>query len=122
MHLSHHLAAVNLYSDLADAKVSGDLLVEATRYDHGHHLALTWGESIIARPEGRNGFFIFEPNAIPIQAKLDRVQEVLIPEWLGEEFYRSALHGLDRHWNIAVAGDEDDWQLNLRLRKLSLEI
>src|SRR5690348_160529 len=40
LHLSHDLAAVDFYRDLADADLVGDLLVETTGCDQRHHLTL----------------------------------------------------------------------------------
>lgn len=40
LHLSHDLAAMDFYGDLADADVVGDLLVEAAGHHQGHHLPL----------------------------------------------------------------------------------
>src|SRR6266481_4995751 len=43
LHLSHDLAAMHFYSDLADADVEGDLLVEAASHHQRHHLTLAGG-------------------------------------------------------------------------------
>jgi len=40
LHFAHHPAAMRFDRDLADAEFAGDLLVQETRYDQRHHLAL----------------------------------------------------------------------------------
>jgi len=42
----------------------------------------------------------------------DGGQEHVVVEWLGQEFDRSCLHGLDRHGNIAMARDENDGRID----------
>jgi hypothetical protein len=39
----------------------------------------------------------------------------LIAKRFGQEIDRSAFHGPDRHWDIAVASHKDDWNVNVRL-------
>src|SRR5216683_1056318 len=113
---------MDFYSDLADADVVGDLLVEAASHHQGHHLALARGESLEARPQRSDRLFVLQPRAIPREAQLDRVQQVLIAERLGQELDRSSLYRLDGHRDVAVSGDEDDRNVNVRRRQLSLKI
>jgi len=40
LHLAHHLTPLRFNGDRADAEFAGDLLVQETRYDQRHHLAL----------------------------------------------------------------------------------
>src|SRR2546425_8884427 len=44
LHLVHHVAALLLDGDLARPQLGGDLLVEQTGDDAGHHVALSRGE------------------------------------------------------------------------------
>src|SRR6266481_2353597 len=122
LHLSHDLAAMHFYSDLADADVEGDLLVEAASHHQGHHLALPGGKSLEARPQRGDCLFVLEPRAISREAQLDRVQQVLIAEGLGQELDRSSLYRLDGHRDVAVSGDEDDRNVNVCRQELSLKI
>src|SRR6202035_3180440 len=122
LHLSHDLAAVDFYSDLADADVVGDLFVKAAGHHQGHYLTLAGGEGLEARPQRGDRRFILQPRAISREAQLDRVQQVLIAERLGQELDRSSLYRLDGHRDVAVSGDEDDRNVNVRRRQLSLKI
>jgi hypothetical protein len=46
LYLPDDLAAVDFYSNLADANVVRDLLVEAASHHQGHHLTLAGGERL----------------------------------------------------------------------------
>src|SRR5262249_4122444 len=122
LHLAHHLAAVGLHRDLTDADVAGNLLVEATLQDLGHYFALAGGQRLEALPQRGQCLFTLSPRAITFKAELDRVEQVLIPDWLGQELDRSSLHGLDRHRDVGVRGDEDDRQIDVRRAELALEV
>src|ERR1700730_2617674 len=122
LHLSHHLAAMDFYRDFADADLVGDLLVETAGCDQGHYLTLAGREGLEARPQPGESFFVLQPSAVARDAELDRIEQILIAEWLGQELDRSVLHRLDRHRDVAIAGDEDDRELDVRGGELSLKI
>jgi hypothetical protein len=50
------------------------------------------------------------------------IQHFLLAEGLAQEIDRSSLHGHDRHRDIAMAGHENDWNVNVRLGELSLKV
>jgi len=122
LHLSHDLAAMNFYSGLADADVVRDLLVEAASHDQGHNLTLAGGEGLEARPQRGDCLFVLQPRAISLEAQLDRVQQVLIAERFCQELDRSSFYRLDGHRDVAMSGDEDDRNVNVGRRELSLKI
>src|SRR5882762_11222728 len=47
-HFPHYVAAVNLYSDLADAELKSYLLIEHARNHQTHNLALAPAQGLIA--------------------------------------------------------------------------
>src|SRR5712671_2305117 len=51
LHLSHHLAAVCLHRDLADAELAADLLVHQAGDDQRHDLPFAAGEAGMTVPE-----------------------------------------------------------------------
>src|ERR1700730_12195350 len=53
---------------------------------------------------------------------MNRIQEILVAERLGEEFHGPRLHGPYRHRNVAVRGDENDRNLNIGCGQLALEV
>ena len=64
----------------------------------------------------------FASLAIPFNRHRHSVQHVLVAKRLGQEIDRSALHRPDGHRNVAMAGHEDDWNLNVGLGQLGLKI
>ena len=61
-------------------------------------------------------------DAVEVQRLLNGIQEILVPEGLGEKLHRPGFHCLHRHRNVAMTGDEDDGKLDARLRQLVLDI
>ena len=94
LHLSHQLAAMDFNRDLADANVLSYLLVDAAGHHRCHHLTLARRESR-ARPQLGDRLFVRQPGTISRDPQLDRVQQVLITERLGQKLHRSPLHRLD---------------------------
>src|SRR5262245_54350540 len=113
---------MDFYGDLTDADFEGDLLVQAAGHDQCHHLPLTRGQGLKARFQFGEYLLVLQPRAIARQAQLDRVQQVLIAEWLGQEFDRASLYRPDRHRDVAVPGDEYDRNMNVGRRELPLKI
>ena len=79
--------------------------------------------TLVAELEFRQLFLIFQPPTVPRVAKRNRIKEVLITKRLRQKLDCPAFHRLDRHGNIAIAGNEDDRQLPLgSMRELALQI
>jgi hypothetical protein len=53
---------------------------------------------------------------------MNGIEEILITERLGKELNSATLHRLHRHRDVAVPGDEDDWDLSVGRRELALKI
>src|SRR4051812_8597665 len=122
LHLSHQTAAVHLYRGFGDADIAGNLFAEATARDLNHDLALPGAQRRKALPESDQILFILPPSMIAREAELNGVEEFLIAERLGQELNGTTLHRLHRHGNIAMACDEDDWDLPARHGELALKI
>src|SRR5262249_30291877 len=60
--------------------------------------------------------------AVALDPASNGVEQILLAERLRQELDGAGLHGADRHWNVAVAGEEDDRQLGLRVGELALQI
>src|SRR5262245_19997295 len=120
--LLHHVVAMHLHGDIADADLGGGLLVHQAGADQLHDLLLTRTERVEAGTQVLGFPFVLAPSAIALDGHSDRVQEILLPDRLGEELDRSGLHGLDAHRDVAVAGDEDDGRVNVGLGQLSLKV
>ena len=62
------------------------------------------------------------PLAITIQRYSNSFQKILLAKWLGKELNRSTFHGLHRHWNVAMARNKNDWNIDLNFGQLDLKI
>jgi hypothetical protein len=49
------------------------------------------------------------------QGRGNSVEEVLVAEGLGQKVDGTGYHGAHRHWNISVAGEEDDRRVTFHL-------
>src|SRR5215831_8256196 len=100
---------------LSRAEVGGDLFFEQSSHDEMHYLPLAWGEGGRPLAQLSDVCTLLAGCPVPRQRVLDGVQEHLVPEGLGQKLYSSRFHGLYRHGNVAMAGDEDDGDVHLRL-------
>src|ERR1700747_667837 len=91
-------------------------------HDVDHYLAFPWGQRVEALPDHHQGLFILAPSTIASEAELDRVDQVLITERLGQELNGTALHRLHRHRDVTVSRYEDDRDLDISSRELALKI
>ena len=64
----------------------------------------------------------FGASLIPRDPLLDRIQQVLIVEGLGQKLQRSCFDRPHRHRNVAVTCEKNNRDLNIRLGKLLLQI
>ena len=74
----------------------------------------------IAEPLRRHKGFSAAQGRKEAIALLDRVEQLLIVERLGEKLQRASLHRSNRHRNIAASGDEYDWQFEAEFCQLRL--
>src|SRR3981081_4518431 len=113
---------MHFYCDLARTQIRGNLFVWPTRDHERKHLSLTRCQRIKALPQHSDLQVLFESDAVMLQRSLDRIQKFLIAEWLRQELNGSGLHGLDGHWDVTVAGNKGDRNMNVGLGQLTLEI
>src|SRR4029077_10697929 len=113
---------MHLHGGFGNADIARNLFAKAAVRDLNHDLALPGAQRLEAFPEGGQSFFILPPSTIAREAELHGVEELLIAERLGQELNGTTLHRLHRHGNIAMACDEDDWDLSVRRSELALKI
>src|ERR1700730_8938679 len=77
-HLSHDIAAMDLYGDLAYAQFTRDLLVHQARGDVSDDLLLPRGQRFEQSLQLGDALFAFAPDAIPFEPKLNSVQQILV--------------------------------------------
>jgi hypothetical protein len=61
-------------------------------------------------------------SVIPHDPLLDRLQQILIVKGLGQKLQRTCFHRSHRHGNVAVTGEKNYRNLNVRLGKFLLQI
>src|ERR1700674_4411692 len=113
---------MHLHGGFGNADIARNLFAKAAVRDLNHDLALPGAQRLEAFPEGGQSFLILPPSAITIEAELNGVEELLITERLRKGLNGTTLHRLHRHRDVAVPGDEDDWEFPVRRGELALKI
>src|ERR1700675_3496898 len=90
-HLAHDLPAVDLHGDEAQPELGRDLLVYPSRHDELHDLPLALRELVVTRHERRAARRVAAPCAIALDGRMDRIEQHLIVERLGEELGRAGV-------------------------------
>src|SRR5262249_26425824 len=103
-------------------ELTGNLLICRARDDHGDHLVLARSQQFGALFQFRYFFFLFAPRTILLQRDANGIEQILVAEWLSQEFNRPSLHSANAHRNVPVAGDKDYRDANVSFRKLLLKI
>jgi hypothetical protein len=85
------------------------LLIKHSGNDEAHHFALPDAQCVVSLAQLSSVSLLFADNAISSERPLNRVEQILVPEWLGEELNRTRLHGPDRHRNVGMCREKDDW-------------
>ena len=95
LHLPHHLAAMRLDGDLADAELAADLLVQEAGHDQDHHLALAWRQRPVALVQLHQPGLALQDVPAAFERTLDGVDQRLVTPRGGEELHGAGLHRLD---------------------------
>ena len=90
-------------------------LLQTARQHQLEHLALALRQRIEISPDFRDGALIVAMGAVPCDRQMDRVQQLLVTDRLGQELNRPGLHGPNRHRNIGMTADENNGQMHVRL-------
>src|ERR1017187_1619534 len=122
LHLPHHMPAMDLHGDFAGSELKRNLLIEHARNYQSHDFALAWGERFVVLSQLAKFALLLTRCPIAIQSLMNRIQQILVPEWLGQELDRAGFHGLYRHRNISMAGDKDDGNPDSGVNQLALKI
>src|SRR6267378_479568 len=122
VHLLHCSAALDFDGTFRRSELTSNLLIEHARDKHGDHLLLARSQRVIATLEVRHFFLLLTSGTISLQCDANGIQQILISEWLSEELDCSSLHGANSHWNVAVTGEKNYWNVNMSPCKLVLKI
>src|SRR5690242_16830068 len=97
----HRPAAMHFDSGFGDADIVGNLFAQAAAGDLNNVLSLPGAQGSEALPESGQLRLIFPPCTIARETELDGVEEILIPERLGQELDGTSLHRLHGHRDVA---------------------
>src|SRR5439155_22655632 len=103
LHLPHHLAAVGLHRDLADAELAADLLVQTARDDECHDLALAPAERGVTLPQRLQFRLTVERAGAALDGTPDGVYQHVILERFPQELCGARLHRAYARRDIAMA-------------------
>ncbi len=102
------------------AEFKSDLLVEMTCHYQRHHFLFPRCERIKLFLQSGKFSPLASRRVISSNGLSNRVEQVLILKGLSEELSSAGLHGLYRHCNISMSGNEDYGEGNLSRRHLFL--
>jgi len=88
--------------------------------DQGQDLALAWAQQLVAGLKVTQFFGLLPPHPIAFERDAHGIEQGLLAHRLGEEFDHAGLHRPDAHGNIAMAGDENSWNVRVRACELGL--
>src|SRR5262249_33742407 len=120
-HLSHDLAAMDLHRHLAQFRLRGNLIVSATSDNESQNFSLARRQGIEALLQLGNNLGFLPPDTIALDPRLDRIEQFLLAQWLGQEFDGPGFYGSHRHGNVAVPADKYDWKMDVRVVQCTLE-
>ena len=65
---------------------------------------------------------MFTTLSVALDSGRDRIEKILVAKRLGEKIDSAGFHGPHRHGDIAMSRNKHDWNSNIRLRQLGLEV
>ena len=100
----------------------GYLLAQEAGDDPRHHFSFTRCQRFEALPQHCKFRLLLASYPIPFQREMNRIQQILVVEGLGEKLHGPRLHGPYRHRDVAVRSDENDRNLNIGFGELALQV
>src|SRR4030088_962891 len=113
---------MDLYGDLTGAQVSGNLFIRSTCDHQAEYLLFPGRQRFEPLPQRCDFRLLLTSGAVAFQGNVNRIQQILIAEWFGQELDGSRFHCPHRHGDITVASDKYDRNANVTLGQLALEI
>src|ERR1700726_3115958 len=111
-----------LHCNFAGTEIKGYLLVEHPRDDQTHDFTLARRQPFVAASQLRKITLLLPRHTVAIQGLLNCNQQGLVLERLGQKLHGTGFHGLHRHRNISMPGDEDDGDPDARVSQLALQV
>src|SRR6266849_6272501 len=113
---------MDLHGDFAGPEIKSYLLIEHARNHQAHDFALACGQRLVPFSQLGKVTLLLARHTVTIQSLADRIQQVLVPERFGQKLQGTGFHGLHRHRNISMTGNEDDGNLDARVNQLALKV
>src|SRR5262249_47542787 len=118
----HDMAAMHFDGDFAQPDLGCDLFAHQPARDQAHDFALALGQRREMRLQVGNRTLMLTPPLVALDCGRDSIEKILIAKGLGQEIDGARFHRPHRHGDIAMAANEYDWNSNIRLRQLGLEV
>ena len=113
---------MHLDRDLGYTDFGGYLFVQKTPGYLRHYLLLARRQCVELCPQFGYGLLACVIGAGPFKRDLYSVEKILVAKGFGQEFNCAGLHGLNRHGDVAMTGDENNRNLDLGPRQFRLEV
>src|SRR4029077_5066880 len=98
------------------------LFIEHPGNDKAHDLTLACGQRLVAFSQLSKLSLPLTGDPVTIQGLMDRIEQVLVAEGLGQELHRAGFHGPHRHGNVPMGGNKNYWNPNARVDQLVLKV
>ena len=109
---------MRLHRDFADPQFATDLLVQETRHDQRHDLTFALAEQSVAASQRLFLPVLHQQVLAPFQRQLDRGDQRVLAEGLGQDIDGACPHGLNRAQDVRVTGNADDRRFRTLVRKM----
>src|SRR5438270_634368 len=113
---------MDLHGDFACPQIRSYLLIELAGNHQAHDFTLACGQRLVAFSHLGKFALLLARYTVAFQSLVDRIQQVLVLERLGQKLHGTRFHGLHRHRNISMSGDENDWNSDARVSQVALQV
>ncbi len=104
---------MDLDRHFAQFELSGNLLVAATGDDERKDLSFARRQGLETFLQFGDKFGLSPTGAVALDPRLDRIEQFLLVQGLGQEFDGPGLHRPHRHGNVAVTADKYDGKFDI---------
>ena len=115
MHLTHDVPTMDLHGDFAGPEIRCYLFIEHPGNDKAHDLTLACGQRLVAFSQLSKLSLPLTGYPVTILGLMDRIEQVLVAEGLGQELDRAGFHGPHRHGNVPMGGNKNYRNPNARV-------
>src|ERR1700676_3108727 len=113
---------MNLDCRLAQFGFGCNLFVPAAGNNERQDLSFARRQGIEAPLQFGNNLGLLPSGAIALNPHMDRIEQLLLVQWLGQELNGPGFHCPYRHGNVAMTADEYDWKMGIRIDQHALAL